>query len=136
MPTWVHGLLQIIIAQLLRQAGFHAASEVELRIIPEAHPRPDVVATKSRPSEAYPSKGLDIVIEILSKDDSYPHLKDKCRRYAEWGFGHIFVVDPSDRSVAEWRDGTFIQVSDFVGITPDRIWQELDREYSADSTSK
>jgi Uma2 family endonuclease len=125
-PTWVHGLLQKIIMNLLVQAGFIAASEVELRIIPEAHPRPDVVATKSKPTEKYPTRGLEVVVEILSEDDSYSHLKDKCRKYQEWGFCQIYIVDPSDRSVAQWMDETFIPVSEFAGIEANRIWRELD----------
>jgi Uma2 family endonuclease len=34
IPTWIHGLLQVVISRLLKGAGFYAASEVELRIDP------------------------------------------------------------------------------------------------------
>jgi Uma2 family endonuclease len=130
-PTWVHGLLQAIILQLLKEAGFHAASEVELRIDPLAHPRPDVIASKSRLRGAYPTQAADIVVEIVSDDEPFPHLKDKCRKYQTWGFGRIFVVDPSDRSVSEWR-GALVETDNLAGIPAARIWHELDLAYDPD----
>ena len=48
MPTWVHGLLQKIVMQLLEEAGFIAASKVELRIDLGDHPKPDVIAARSK----------------------------------------------------------------------------------------
>jgi Uma2 family endonuclease len=133
MPTWVHGLLQAIISRLLKEAGFHAASEVELRIDPEAHPRPDVIASKSKPRGAYPIQAADIVVEIVSGDEPFPHLKDKCRKYQAWGFGRVFVVDPSDRSISEWQ-GALIATDNLAGIPTARIWEELDLEYDSDAS--
>ena len=128
MPTWVHGLLQAIIMQLLKEAGFRAASEVELRIDPDARPRPDVIATRSKPSGSYPTEAVDVVVEIVSENEPYPHLKEKCRKYQAWGFKHVFVVDPSDRSVKEWN-GALVETESLVGIPVARIWLELDQQY-------
>lgn len=130
MPTWVHGLLQIIIAELLKEAGFSAAAEVELRIDPEAHPRPDLIASKSKARGAYPTQAANVVVEIVSDDESYSYLKEKCRKYQAWGFGRVFVVDPSDRSVAEWR-GALVETSELAGIPVTRIWNELDQQYDS-----
>ena len=59
MPTWIHGLLQKIVMQLLEEAGFIAASEVELRIDPRAHPKPDVIATRTKlPAGPLPYQGF------------------------------------------------------------------------------
>jgi Uma2 family endonuclease len=127
-PTWVHGLLQIIIARSLTEAAFYVASEVELRIDPDAHPRPDVIASKSKPREAYPTQAADVVVEIVSEDEPFPHLKDKCRKYKAWGFGHVYVVDPSDRTVSEWK-GMLVETSDLAGVPVARIWDELDQQY-------
>ena len=127
-PTWVHGLLQKILMNLLEEAGFLAASEVETRINSEARPKPDVLGTKTKPTGEYPTQPLDVVVEIISKNDSYAYVKEKCRKYQEWGFGRIFLVDPSDRSVTEWT-GTFTPVNDLFGIPCTRIWHELDRQY-------
>jgi Uma2 family endonuclease len=128
-PTVIHGLLQQIVMELLKQAGYIPSSEVDLRIDNQAHPRPDVIATRTKSLllETYPTKAWDVVVEILSEDESYPHLKDKCRKYAEWGFGRILAVDPSDRSVVEWKDGLFVPA---VDLFVERIWQELDKLFN------
>ena len=130
MPTVVHGLLQKIIMLLLDEAGYMAASEVDLHIDPQARPRPDVIASRSMPvAEPYPTKGWDVAVDVLSEDDSYTYLKEKARKFREWGFAQIFVVDPTDRSVAEWKEGQFITVTMLAGVDVERIWQELDRQY-------
>ncbi len=129
MPTCVHALLQIIIARLLIEAGFNAASELELRIDPDARPRPDLFASKNKLRGTYPTQAADVVVEIVSEDEPFPHLKDKCRKYKAWGFKGVYVVDPSDRSVAEWN-GALVETDNVVGIPVARIWQELDQQYS------
>ena len=131
MPTWVHGLLQGIIMRLLEEAGFQAAaSEVELRIDPDAHPRPDVIASKNKPHSAYPTQAADVVVEIVSEDEPFPYLKDKCRKYKAWGFAGVYVVDPSDRTVSEWN-GALVVTDKLAGIPAARIWQELDQRYTS-----
>jgi hypothetical protein len=57
VPTWVHGLLQKIIIKLLEEQGFIAAPEVELRVEKDVHPKPDLIATKTKPAGPYPTKG-------------------------------------------------------------------------------
>jgi hypothetical protein len=52
--TFADGLLQAIIGRLLTDVGLHAASNVELCIDPNAHPKPDLIATKTKPHGAYP----------------------------------------------------------------------------------
>ena len=127
MPTWIHGLLQIILAQLLKEAGYSAGSEVELRIDPDAHPKPDVIATSGEVEEPYPTKAVDIVIEILSKDDPMPYLLEKCQAYGRWGFEYIYVVNPESRQLFRWT-GSGLQIADnLVAIPAQRIWQELEK---------
>ncbi len=130
MPTVVHGLLQQIIMRLLYDAGLISASEVELRVDPEAHPRPDVIARATKfPVKPYPTEGLEVVVEVISEDDKFQHLREKCRKYQEWGCRFIYAVDPSDRSVSEWRDGSFILTHELAKISVARIWEELDKVY-------
>ena len=134
MPTWIHGILQHIIMDLLRRAGYFPASEVELRIEAGARPRPDVVASRTKPklSKSYPTSGLEIVVEILSEDDSYFKVQTHCRKYQEWGFGHIYLVNPVDRLVVEWRDGAQTPTSSLAGVPVERIWEELDLQSDSD----
>ena len=114
--------------QLLEQAGFVAAPEIELRIEAGARPKPDVVATKTKPV-AYPTEGLDVAVEIISEDDRYSVIRKNCRKYQEWGFEHIYLIDPSNRTVTEWREGSQISCSEFAGVPVEQIWRELDRQH-------
>lgn len=126
LPTWVHGLLQRIVMELLTQAGYIAASEVELRIVPDAHPKPDVIATAGEIEEPYPTKAVDVVVEILSEDDPMPYLLEKCQNYHSWGFEYIYVINPESRQVFRWI-GTALEVSNTLTSIPSaRIWQALD----------
>jgi hypothetical protein len=52
---------------LLTQAGYLTASEVELRIDPDARPKPDIIASKTKPAGPYPTSGVDVVVEIVRK---------------------------------------------------------------------
>ena len=128
IPTWIHGLLQKIVMLVLDEAGFESAPEVELRIAREIHPRPDVIATRTQPvEEPYPSRALDVVVEIISEDDRISNIREHCHKYEEWGFTGIYLVDPSDRSVVQWRNGASIPVPELAGIPVQKIWAELDR---------
>ncbi len=136
MPTWLHALLQKIIGRLLDEKGFVSGGEVELRIVTEAHPRPDVIAVTKLPSGLYQTEGAAVVVEIISEGDDLRYLREKCRRYQEWGCGRIYAVDPSDRSVSEWRDGSFTKQFNLAGIPTQRIWEVLDSVYSEERNSQ
>lgn len=131
MPTWIHGLLQFIINKELEEAGFIAAPEVELRIVADAHPRPDIVAVNAKPSGSYACTAVDIVVEILSADDTWAYLKEKLQKYEEWGCGLIYPVDPGDRSIMRWQHGTLQRQDDLAGVPASRIWSALDARYNS-----
>lgn len=126
MPTWIHGLLQIILGELLREAGFFAGSEVELRIVPEARPKPDLIATRGNVEVPYPTSAVDVVVEILSPDDAMAYVIEKCRSYREWGFPDIYVVDSESRLVFRWT-GQALEISAMLTSIPsEKIWLRLD----------
>jgi Uma2 family endonuclease len=128
MPTWVHGLLQRILMELLREAGYKAGSEVKLKIHAAFQPVPDVIATSGPIERPYPTKPVEIVVEILSDEDSMSRLLTKCRTYEEWGFQEIYVVDPIARVVFRWSEHRLEEVEAIVGQPAERIWIALDKE--------
>ncbi|MDQ2844666.1 MAG: Uma2 family endonuclease [Acidobacteriota bacterium] len=101
VPTWLHGVLQYLLAELFFQHGYFSASDVDLRISREFQPRPDVVASLDPEPSPYPTKPLEIVAEILSSEDE--KIDEKCQSYADLGISQIFVFDPAKRSAAEWN---------------------------------
>ncbi|HEY6988045.1 MAG TPA: Uma2 family endonuclease [Bryobacteraceae bacterium] len=128
MPTWIHGLLQKIVMNLLGQAGYKAGSEVKLKIDPDFHPLPDVIATRGRIETPYPTKAVEVVVEILSDDDPMWRILTKCRAYQGWGFEQIYVIDPQTRVVFRWTDQRLEEVNAFASIPVDGIWLALDEE--------
>ena len=63
-PTWLHGVLQSILAEFLRRAGYKTGSEVELRIDPDWTPVPDLIATRKKVEQPYPTTPVEVVIEL------------------------------------------------------------------------
>jgi Uma2 family endonuclease len=125
-PTWIHGILQRIVMELFTEAGYGAGS-VELRIVPDARPKPDVIATKGKVEDAYPTKAVDVVVEILSPDDAMAYVIEKCRAYESWGFPGIYVVDYGSRLVFRWT-GSALEISDFLtSISAAEVWARLDQ---------
>ena len=43
VPTWYHGVLQVVLANLLLEAGYFSGSEIDLKVDPRWQPRPDVL---------------------------------------------------------------------------------------------
>ncbi len=128
MPTWIHGLLQRILMELLRGAGYKTGSEVKLKINTAFQPVPDIIATAGLIERPYPTKPVEIVVEILSEDDPMSRLLTKCRTYQEWGFQEIYVVDPSARLVFRWSEHRLEEVNVIAGQPAVSVWTALDKE--------
>lgn len=127
MATWLHGKLIQILMNLLEEAGYIAGTEVELRIIPQAHPKPDVIATSGKMEEPYPTKAVDVVVEVLSQDDAMSYVLEKCHAYQAWGFQYIYVVNGRRRELLRWT-GKGLEISnELTSIAASRIWELLDK---------
>ncbi|MBV9303326.1 MAG: Uma2 family endonuclease [Acidobacteriaceae bacterium] len=131
MPTWLHGLLQLILGDLFHKLGYAAGSEIDLRIDPNWQPRPDVTAALEI-EQPYPTKPVDIVAEILS-DDPMTKVFEKCRNYARIGIPQIFVFDPGSRIAWEWNRETgnlerirALRLRNGSAVDVSEIWAELD----------
>jgi Uma2 family endonuclease len=132
VPTWLHGILQVILSDLLYKAGHYSASELDLRIDPNWEPRPDVAGALEL-EQPYPTKPIDVAIEILS-DDKMGQLFRKCRHYVRIGIPQIFVFDPEARDAWEWSRETDsieriqeLRLGNGSVITLAGVWAELDR---------
>ncbi len=125
-------LIQKILIRLLDALGFDSRPEVTLRLDPTYEPIPDVIAIEGKLGNPYPTEPFEVVIEILSPDDSFSRVLTKCRLYEQWGIRQIVVVDPRDRVVWSFESGAPRQ-SDIVAkrgertITAQELWAEVDR---------
>lgn len=128
MPTWLHSLLQKIIMRLLDDAGYVSGAEVKLRISEDFQPLPDITAVLPGEVELpYPTRPVELVIEILSPDDQLSEVIRKCRFYSQLNIRHIFVVNPETRQVSRWAENELVLTESLAGIPVSAIWQELDR---------
>lgn len=131
VPTWYHGILQIVLGNLLFQAGYFAGAEIYLKVDRAWQPRPDLIAAKTM-AGPYPATPVDIVIEILS-DDQFRYLHQKCQNYARIGISHVFVLDPEQRKSWRWSSETeTLQTIDAlllpngVSLATEAIWTEFE----------
>jgi Uma2 family endonuclease len=133
MPTYLHGLIEGILRQLLNGIGYVSAVEVTLKLDPAYEPIPDVIASDGPIGDPYPTSPFNVVIEILSPQDSFSRVLRKCRLYEQWGIQQIVVIDPADRLVWRFENGT-PEETDVVAsrgdavISAKALWDEVDRE--------
>jgi len=141
VPTWLHAILQALLCDLIYKAGYFSGSELDLHIDPNWEPRPDVAAALEL-EQPYPTRPIDIAIEVLS-DDQMGMLLEKCGHYARIGIPQIFVFDPKGRRIWTWNAALDdlervpnLALSNGITITGDSIWEEFDRrlEKKAKST--
>ena len=133
VPTWLHAVLQKLLCDVLQEAGYKSAPEVELRIDPDWQPKPDVIGATNI-DEDYPTKPVEIVAEVLSPEDKMVQVYEKCRQYERIGIGQIFVFDPNSKTAWMWScDKTNLErIAELMlpngrRIQVQSIWDELDR---------
>jgi len=137
VPTWLHAIVQVLVAEAFRRAGYRAGTELDLRIDLEFQPRPDISATRQPLTGPYPTspEDIEIVVEVLSPDDKQTRVYQKCIQYQRLGIAQLFVIDPENRTAWQWnRDlGQLDRVMTWKltngqPIQIDDIWQQLDAE--------
>jgi Uma2 family endonuclease len=130
MPTRLHALIQKILVRLLDALGYEAGQEITLRLDPAWEPIPDVIAAEGRIGDPYPTEPFEVVIEILSPDDSFSRVLRKCHLYEQWGIRQIVVVDPKSRLIWRFHQGA-LRETDIVArradaaITARELWEQV-----------
>ena len=133
VPTWLHGVLQALLCEMLRGSGYKSGTEVELRVVDDWQPKPDVIGV-THVDEPYPTKPPDVVIEVLSPDDKMRDVFRKCRQYVRIGVPAIFVLDPESKDAWVWSRHTdnlerinTLDLPNGRTISTHLIWEEMDR---------
>ena len=105
VPTKPHSILQFVLCLILKELGFKSRPELSLAIDESWEPTPDVCGILGPEEDTYPTRAVAVAIEILSPDDRFTRVIQKCRKYAEWGIPDILVFDPSGREAWYWDTG-------------------------------
>lgn len=131
VPTQFHGILQGLLAYLLKMAGYRTSTETDLQVRQDWQPRPDVTGiAKSTPIEPYPTQPPDVVFEVLSEGEEP---LEKCRLYTQIGVSQVFYFDPELRRVYCWKDGALVPATDVIlangsVITGEQLWSDFERD--------
>jgi Uma2 family endonuclease len=138
MPTRIHSLIQKILLRLLDGIGYDSGAEVTLKLDSAYEPIPDVIAADGGIGDPYPTSPFDVVIEILSPDDSFSRVLRKCRLYEQWGIRQIVVIDPVERLVWHYENGA-PKETDVIArrgeqaVSTQALWDEVDLQLSRTS---
>ncbi len=103
LPTKLHSIPQFVLALMLNELGFKSRPELTLAIGPSWEPTPDVCGIIGLEEDPYPTHAVAVAIEVLSPDDRFTRVLEKCRKYAEWGVADILVFDPVRREAWCWN---------------------------------
>jgi Uma2 family endonuclease len=124
VPTHLHGLLSLLLGELLRRAGYLTSSEADLQIVPEWRPRPDVYGVLEPVQGKYATKPVDVIFEVLSEGED---IVSKCQQYTRIGIPQVFVFDPEARLIASWTGQDLVSAEDVklsngITITGATLW--------------
>jgi hypothetical protein len=86
----MHGLLQLLLGELLRLAGYVSVVEAERRSSPDWRPRPDVYGVLGRLEGLYAARPVDVVFEVLAPQED---IETKCQHYGQSLIPQVFVFD-------------------------------------------
>lgn len=115
VPTFLHGLLQLLLGSYLRQfektCRFKVVPEVRTEIVKLARYRlPDILlcATPVRVERVLDVTPL-AVIEILSPTDTIKGLLERFRDFDAIGVTHIILLDPEKSIAYRFENGSLIE---------------------------
>jgi Uma2 family endonuclease len=112
LPTKLHSILQFVLAVMLKELGFKSRPELTLAIDESWEPVPDVTGILGAEEDPYPTHAVAVAVEILSPDDRFVRVIQKCRKYADWGVVDILVFDPIGREAWSWdaSEGNLVRI--------------------------
>jgi Uma2 family endonuclease len=99
---WEHARLQWLVAGWFmnheREWNVIGSTEQRMRISTDRIRIPDLVVLRPGPQPDILTEPPLLVIEILSPDDTYSDLQQRCQDYLEMGVPTIWFIDPQTRS--------------------------------------
>jgi Uma2 family endonuclease len=94
---------------LAGEPGFTIASD------PDTVRASDAAFLAARKFDELPRRGFfegapDLAVEVVSPDDRWSELNAKAKAWLDAGSRAVWVVDPENRTVTEYRSGTAVQM--------------------------
>lgn len=99
---WEHARLQWLLAgwflQHEQQWDVMGSTEQRLHVSTTRVRVPDLVVLRPGPQPDVLTDPPLLIIEILSPDDTYSALEERCQDYLSMGVATVWIIDPSTRS--------------------------------------
>jgi Uma2 family endonuclease len=125
---WEHARIQWLIALWFgrheSQWDVLGSAEQRVQVSPAKIRIPDLVVLRPGTQRDVLSESPLLVIEILSPDDTYSDLQERCQDYLTMGVGTIWIVDPKTRSGRVCSDRVWL-AADRLEVTGSPIYLEL-----------
>jgi len=101
---------------LAKTRPLHGRPELRSRVATTRVRIPDVsIYAGSKPTEDVPTQQRPLVaIEILSPDDRHSDLMQKFEEYRAWGVPQIWLVDPRQRRLHTYENGSLHEIADLL----------------------
>ena len=99
---WEHARLQWLLAAWFVQHeqtwNIIGSTEQRMRVAPNRIRIPDLVVLRPAPQPDVLTDPPLLIVEILSPDDTYSELQERCEDYLRMGVQTIWLIDPATRS--------------------------------------
>lgn len=142
---WEHARLQWLLAGLFmsHEATWHVIGSTEQRMrVSRTRIRiADLVVLRPGPQPDILVDPPLLVIEVLSPDDTYSELQERCRDYREMGVETVWIIDPKTRSGrmcsgADWIEAERLEVSGTpIHVNLPELFRQIDTHAGAVSGS-
>ena len=109
MPDTTHAELQMELGFLFRPAklshGLWVGGDLRVRTSAGNLRLIDVAIYRTRPTVRLPENPPVVTVEILSPEDRFDDVFEKCEEYRAWGVENVWAVEPRRHRLCVYRDG-------------------------------
>lgn len=135
---WEHARLQFLLALWFGKHELEwdviGSTEQRLRVSPNRIRIPDLVFLRPGPQPDILVDPPLLIIEVLSPDDKYSDLQERCQDYIQMGVETVWIIDPKTRSGrmcsgAEWLAAERLEVAGTpIYVELPRLFAQIDTQ--------
>jgi Uma2 family endonuclease len=116
---WDHARVQWLLALWFgtheRAWNILGSTDQRMQVSPTRIRIPDLIILRPGTQRAILTEPPLLTVEILSPDDTYSELEERCRDYRQMGVENMWIIDPKTRTGriclhADWRSAARLEV--------------------------
>jgi Uma2 family endonuclease len=135
VPDKIHGLLTTLLvlefASAISARALWVAVGLRVQTSVGNSRLPDLIVYTEEPPARVPENAPLVTIEIISPDERYYDVIEKCAEYRKWGVKNIWTVEAPQHRLGVYRDGALHPASELslpefgVHITAESLFAQL-----------